>query len=260
MTVSTLFGRLFSRSATRGSAASSAATRQHPSKQATASPAVRSRSFFSSAGPTPDPVFLPYISDALMPLILGIVLYARKDPEASPSDQLQLEGPFQVKDSGKGLGAFATEDIKRGTVLLSEMPLVVWETTTDGSSAKKLVDAMTPEARKQFLSLANALPNSDSLEPALGIRGTNGFNVQLPPVPAEMASSLPVARYAKEGSPSHVSMVYPRVARINHSCLPSECCCASSFSLRAYIWLTWFFLYQMPSMLSCTVLHLDGLF
>lgn len=185
------------------------------------------RSFFSSAGggAGPDPSFLPQISDSLLPIILSLVLYARKDSDAAPSDGLQLEGPFTVKSSGKGLGAFASRDIRRGEILLSEQPLVVWETTADGPTATDLVNKLTPEAKKQFLNLANALPNSNQIEPALGVRGTNGFNVQLPPIPRDMASTQQVAQWVQSESPSHVTMIFPRVARINHSCLPSMSAC-----------------------------------
>lgn len=218
MTISSMLRRYASRSAPLVGAA-----RLRPTSSSAASTFLARRSFFSSAGAGagPDPSFLPQISDSLLPIILGIVLYARKDSDAAPSDGLQLEGPFEVKSSGKGLGAFATRDIPRGEILLSEQPLVVWDTSADGPTAKKLVDQLTPEARKQFFNLANALPNSDSLEPALGVRGTNGFNVQLPPVPRDMASTQTVAQWTRDESPSHATMVFPRVARINHSCLPS---------------------------------------
>lgn len=53
--------------------------------------------------------FFPQISDALLPVIAAILLYARRDSESS---DVTPDVPFVVREiSDKGFGAFATRNI-----------------------------------------------------------------------------------------------------------------------------------------------------
>lgn len=222
MTVSWLLSRFPSRSGPRSAAPF---VRPRPN-----SIPIARRTLFGSASAgaaaataSGSAAFLPHISDSLLPIILGIILYARRQQEdEATSDQLQLSGPWTVQESSKGMAVFATRDIKRGETLLSENPLLVWDIDADAAATKKLVARLSSEARKQFFSLANALPNSNELDPELGVRGTNGFNVQLPPLPRDVATGHELQAFTQTGSPSHATMIFPRVARLNHSCLPSQ--------------------------------------
>jgi hypothetical protein len=161
---------------------------------------------------------VPQIASELLPYLLAILLFNSRDNEdhsESPRDQEPL---YQIVDTRrKGKGAVAKHDIERGQVIVSEQPLVVWPQSLDENRAKELVEALTPEAHRQYFSLANASPNPQ-LSDALAIRATNGFNVELPHVPRQLIADKDVA---ESGKPSHVSFVFPRVARFNHSCLPN---------------------------------------
>ena len=125
-----------------------------------------------------------------------------------------------------GQGAFAVRSIQRGEVILTDAPLVIWPTELSAERANALLDELTPTARRTFDSLADARPagssyvarESDaadcpSLDPVLGRRGTNGFNVALPSVDANAAGTSTLAAQLGRDGPSSVSMIYPNVSR-----------------------------------------------
>ena len=183
--------------------------------------------------------FSPQVADQLLPVILAILLFARRD--ADTPDQLTGDDSlFEVRDfQSKGKGAVASRDIARGEIIISETPLCVWPQDLQAKQAQSLLDALGPKARELFKSLANSQPVDSNLDPVLGVRATNAFNVQLPPVPADTASTLPLARFAVTRDPSHASFLFPHIARsecsriaphamkdsetlsVNHSCLPN---------------------------------------
>jgi hypothetical protein len=118
----------------------------------------------------------------------------------------------------KGLGAIAKKALQRGEVIITERPLAVWPTQLNAQQAQELVGCMTPSAKKAYMSLANASEPSSQLDPILGIRATNGFNVELPQIPANL---IPAGIFQSKNHASTASFIFPRIARINHSCLPN---------------------------------------
>jgi hypothetical protein len=175
------------------------------------------RTFWSSAPPPPEAEFVPQIASELLPYLVAILLFTNRNQDSSQSPE-DDDPPYEVVNtSRKGKGAVSRRTIERGQVIVSEQPLVVWPQSLDADRAKELVDALTPQARRAYFALANAAPNNE-LDEALAIRATNGFNVELPPVPENLLADRGVSGSEK---PSHVSFVFPRVARINHSCLPN---------------------------------------
>ena len=159
-----------------------------------------------------------------MPYFLAILLAARDgddDGAAGSSASNPSTPPFTVRSvSNKGLGAFADRPIQRGEVLLAERPLLVWPTKLSLEEAQRSIAALTPDARDLYLSLANAAEPSMQMDPIMAIRATNGFTVELPPLPDTLqpadASAVPA-----DGPPTSASFIFPRVARINHSCAPN---------------------------------------
>lgn len=126
--------------------------------------------------------------------------------------------PYKVESvPSKGLGAFATASIPRGTVIISERALLIWPTKISLEEAQRLVANLTPSARKAFYSLANIADPALNMDPIFGIRATNGFNVELPSMPSKLVS----ATLAPNPSPTSASFIFPRIARINHSCAPN---------------------------------------
>jgi hypothetical protein len=53
------------------------------------------------------------------------------------------------------------------------------------------------------------------MDKALAIRATNGFNVELPSIPANLT---PATLLYPEMKPTSASFIFPKIARINHSC------------------------------------------
>ncbi|CAD6575901.1 MAG: hypothetical protein CYPHOPRED_005823 [Cyphobasidiales sp. Tagirdzhanova-0007] len=167
--------------------------------------------------------FLPQISPELLPLFLALLLAARDDdgsyPSASPSNPTSAQPSILVQAiPDKGLGAIATRPISRGEIIIAERPLVVWPARLDAARAQELLDQLTPSARKAYLSLANAADPSSTLDPILGIRATNGFNVELPPISPQL---IPAGLLTERDKPPTASLVFPKIARINHCCAPN---------------------------------------
>ncbi|KAF9346707.1 hypothetical protein BGX26_001788, partial [Mortierella sp. AD094] len=105
---------------------------------------------------------------------------------------------YIVKDvPGKGKGMFATRDIKRGTCVISEKPLVC----VGPSLPKTLptVASMSKKNIKSFLALRNIYSQEEMTEVA-GIIKTN---------------ALPLGENSENGG------VYRVISRINHSCAPN---------------------------------------
>ncbi|KAF9981694.1 hypothetical protein BGZ65_003664 [Modicella reniformis] len=109
------------------------------------------------------------------------------------------ESPYIVKDTpGKGKGMFATRDIKRGTCIISESPLV-YISKTDLVGTLQALNAMSKKNKKYFLALHNSYPE---LPQDVGVIKTNG---------------LPLGSNSLDGA------VYRVISRINHSCAPNVC-------------------------------------
>ncbi|KAK3823214.1 MAG: hypothetical protein J3Q66DRAFT_331127 [Benniella sp.] len=106
---------------------------------------------------------------------------------------------YTIKDTpDRGRGMFATQDIKRGTCVISESPLLY---ISQYSMAENLaaVEALSKKNKKSFFSLYNA--HADLGVPQdFGIIRTN---------------ALPRGADSCEGA------VYRVISRINHSCVPN---------------------------------------
>lgn len=103
---------------------------------------------------------------------------------------------YVIKDApGKGVGIFATRDIKRGECILSEKPLVF--ASRNLIKTQRAIDAMTDLDKKSFFALHNI--HSD-VPTAFGIVRTN---------------ALPLGANAVDCA------VYEVMSRVNHSCAPN---------------------------------------
>lgn len=155
------------------------------------------------------------ISNELVPLLLALLLTANAGDDDTDESGKR---PFTVQSvPEKGLGAFASQPISRGEIIIAERALLIWPTKLSLEEAQKLIANLTPSARKAFFSLANIADPSLNLDPIFGIRATNGFNVELPSMPSKLVSATLTAKPA----PSTASFIFSRIARINHSCAPN---------------------------------------
>ncbi|KAF9100544.1 hypothetical protein BGX27_000345 [Mortierella sp. AM989] len=102
---------------------------------------------------------------------------------------------YIVRDTpDKGKGMFATQDIKRGTCIISEAPLVFVSPIVPKTMLA--LETMSKKNKKYLLSLSN-IYSEDEMPNVMGIIKTN---------------ALPLGQDAEEGG------VYRVISRINHSC------------------------------------------
>jgi hypothetical protein len=115
------------------------------------------------------------------------------------SSLFTIRSPAAVQ---KGKGAFATRDIQKGDLILSERPIFYVLTKTPGySRVEAAVRALSPADLESYLSLHNAHNNcSCHPDPVQGIFATNSFAV---------------------GTAHDDSGICLRGSRFNHSCSPN---------------------------------------
>ncbi|KAF9361826.1 hypothetical protein BGX34_006873 [Mortierella sp. NVP85] len=107
---------------------------------------------------------------------------------------------YIIKDApGKGRGMFATQDIKRGTCVIAESPLVYVSQLNSLAENLAAVEALSKKNKKYFYALRNAHEDM-GLPQEFGIIQTN---------------CLP------RGPDALDSAVYRIISRINHSCVPN---------------------------------------
>ncbi|CAO3568608.1 unnamed protein product [Mortierella alpina] len=114
----------------------------------------------------------------------------------------------------KGKGMFATRDIKRGTCVISESPLVfVGPNMLKNFQA---VNALSKKNKKYFFALHNVYAEKE-LPKELGIIKTN---------------ALPLGKDSVDGA------VYRVISRINHSCAPNVMHSWNSSTQKEYVYAT----------------------
>ncbi|TNY18753.1 hypothetical protein DMC30DRAFT_37797 [Rhodotorula diobovata] len=201
-------------------AARSCRPRARPTSYPAPLPALR-RSFFwssgsgSSAGAAAADLastHIPTVAPDLLPLLFGVVVANAAFDDDQDEDKL-TSPPWEVRSFGdKGAGAVASRDIQMGELLIAERPLMVWPNGINAEEAKKLFDGLTPREQEVFMALS---PGTDGeglvqrLDEIRARRATNGFSIPLPSVPGLTAGGRSVA------------MVFPKIARLNHSCTPN---------------------------------------
>jgi hypothetical protein len=101
-----------------------------------------------------------------------------------PTQGINSGSMYVLKDvEGKGKGLVATEDIPKGTRILSEKPVITTpRLQLDDQSLKshisQQVDALSEVQRKAFLSLHNLYPYQNIAEQSVGIIRTNGLLIE----------------------------------------------------------------------------------
>ncbi|KAL8278075.1 hypothetical protein RQP46_009535 [Phenoliferia psychrophenolica] len=167
--------------------------------------------FWSSAAPVVthlSTASIPSVApNLLLPLLAALLL-------ASDSDDLPNDPPWTPTDMtklGKGIGCLAARALSRGDLLIAERPLCIWPQGLTPQQAEELFAAMSDKQKEVFMQLAKTEGKSAGMSEVLARRATNGFSIKLP------------------GSGKTVGMIFPRIARLNHSCLPN---CSQAFNVR----------------------------
>ncbi|KAF9955403.1 hypothetical protein BGZ65_003411 [Modicella reniformis] len=129
-------------------------------------------------------------------------------PKTSASMEESLYIVKDIPTLGKGM--FATQDIKRGTCIISESPLV-YVSKNDSFETVQAIQALSNKNKKGFFALHNSFPE---LPLGFGIVKTNG---------------LPLGQDPARGA------VYRVISRINHSCTPNVTHAWNSKTKKEYI-------------------------
>ncbi|KAK4056070.1 hypothetical protein OIO90_002801 [Microbotryomycetes sp. JL221] len=121
---------------------------------------------------------VPHVSDTLLPIILAVVLAsnATDDDEANANERV----PWSVETTLKGQGAFASRQISRGELIVSERPVCIWPQGLSQQQAKDLFDKMDAQSQKAYMALSRDDAIAKELDDIRAVRATNGFAVQLP--------------------------------------------------------------------------------
>ncbi|KDE06233.1 hypothetical protein MVLG_03392 [Microbotryum lychnidis-dioicae p1A1 Lamole] len=152
---------------------------------------------------------IPSIAPDVFPLLLAVLLTTLDEDDPSSSSS-SLTPPWTVlpTSSGSGYGAFASSSLTLGQLLIAERPLCIWPQGLSEQEAQKLFDRLTDDKKKVYLSLAGEVSKEGDgdgpRDRVRAVRTTNGFGIELP-----------------ESGGIVVGMVFPKIARINHSCRPN---------------------------------------
>ncbi|GAA6035499.1 hypothetical protein JCM8097_000282 [Rhodosporidiobolus ruineniae] len=154
---------------------------------------------------------IPSVSADLLPLLFGVVLANAVSSDDDEQEAALHSPPWTVRTSsnGEGVGAFASRDIEFGETLISERPLAVWPNGIGEEEARRLFDQMSPKQQQVFMSLTDGGPEvRGKLDEIRVRRACNAF-------------SLPVPGVDGVGGGKTMSFVFPKIARVNHSCAPN---------------------------------------
>jgi SET domain len=144
---------------------------------------------------------------------------------------------YEIKTAGlKGLGVFAKELIPRGTRIFSEQPLLAIRPGRDAGDIYSASRILAPEDRRRFLGLSTHITKELKVlrwsqaawytvkHTAFSIFGKlGGKGVISWPNVKEHVTVLSIFRNNafNLGSSKFGQAVFPRISRINHSCIPN---------------------------------------
>ncbi|GAA5997524.1 hypothetical protein JCM5350_002718 [Sporobolomyces pararoseus] len=107
---------------------------------------------------------------------------------------------FEMKGiDGKGMGVVAIRDLEAGTLVLREVPIVVWNEEDGTSKLESLVSALSDRQRADYYSLYIS-PKAKKMEKALAVFRTNAMQL---------------------GPQSSKGGIFVEGSRFNHSCRPN---------------------------------------
>ncbi|GAA5947321.1 hypothetical protein JCM3765_001625 [Sporobolomyces pararoseus] len=128
---------------------------------------------------------------------------SRPAPAAPPLPLRALPSqapPFELKEiDGKGMGLVASRDLEPGTLVLKEVPIVVWSLEDNPVKLERRVSALTHEQRAQYNALA-VCTTAEEEERSLAIFKTNSMQL---------------------GAGQDNCGVFLQGSRFNHSCTPN---------------------------------------
>ncbi|EIM19148.1 SET domain-containing protein [Wallemia mellicola CBS 633.66] len=165
----------------------------------------------------------PHIVPSLIPYMVALLLAATNNNENCDNmDHIVADPPLELYDTkSAGIAVRASRDIKRGELLISELPLLIWEEGMSPEQLRHWTDQLTPSARQTLFNLSKRsdklaieAEEKDNTDESARIRSANGFDLELPGIPLSFHGKLPP-------QPTRASFLFPNISRINHSCLPS---------------------------------------
>ncbi|SCV67326.1 BQ2448_5972 [Microbotryum intermedium] len=145
---------------------------------------------------------IPSLAPDLSPLLLAVLLTTLDDDD--PSSTLTPPWTVLPTSSGSGYGAFATQILTLGQLLIAERPLCIWPQGLSEQEAQNLFEGLSKDKKKIYLGLAGEASEDGNGEGPRdrirAVRATNGFGIELP-----------------GSGGTVVGMVFPRIA----SCRPN---------------------------------------
>ncbi|GAA5898080.1 SET domain-containing protein [Sporobolomyces salmoneus] len=183
---------------------------------------------------------IPSCGPQVLPLLFGVVLANTED--ADEVEKLHTP-PWQVVSmSGKGFGAVAEKDLQLGEMLTAERPLCIWPSKLDEKEAKELFEELGEREQQVYMDLAPVVAKDVKLDEIRSRRAANGFSIALPPVPGYSESQT-------------VAMVFPKISRINHSCIPNASQVMNFMTLRMEV----FSITSIPAGTEVTIEYQPGM-
>ncbi|GAA6005407.1 hypothetical protein JCM11491_003632 [Sporobolomyces phaffii] len=227
-------------------------TVRQASKQSTKANHARQSFFWSSASSTSAAAgagvdlaatSIPHCGPDVLPYLFGIVL-ANAVAGLDDEDVDKLHSPpWKVASmSAKGYGAVADKDLDLGDLLIAERPLCIWPSKLDQRQAKELFDQMDEREQRAYMDLAPVVAKDANLDDIRSRRAANGFSIALPAVPGYSGTQT-------------VSMIFPKISRINHSCLPNASQVMNFETLRMEV----FSITKVPSGSEVTIEYSPGM-
>ncbi|GAA5886933.1 hypothetical protein JCM6882_009390 [Rhodosporidiobolus microsporus] len=199
---------------------STSSTISRPSLAANTRPKASRRTFWGSAAATSTAVettselassSIPSVSADLLPLLFAVVLANAVTSDDEDAEAALHTPPWTVRaaDSGAGQGAFASRPIALGEMLIAERPLCVWPNGLSEEEARRLFEQMSEKQKRVFLELTDGGDEvRGKLDEVRVRRACNAF-------------SLPVPGVEGAGKGRNMGFVFPKIARVNHSCSPN---------------------------------------
>jgi len=171
------------------------------------------------------PPYIPSIAPELLPYLTPIILSASQSPNPLPEPSDPPPIKF-IQTPSQGIGVVSSRNIETGECVFSDRALTIWESGgICDHRADELMELMTDEGREVLLGLARSTEDMEhyrDLNEVLQIRATNGFNVEIPSLDEELVIDKQLKENIEKGqAPAHVSILFPRISRFNHSCLPN---------------------------------------
>jgi hypothetical protein len=144
---------------------------------------------------------------------------ANDTDNAAKEEQDTLSKLYDIKHAaGKGFGVFANQDIKRGTRIMSEQPLLTVPPQTDVPTA---FSELSRHDQGLFLSVHCRQYNAGDMDSLTALREKPIEGLDMLTFPVELQAKVIAIHRTNFITAGEKTVVCVKVSRLNHSCLPN---------------------------------------